>query len=513
MLSRMQERRTGQQTDKTQVAGSPGPQTQTPTPSVTQAAPGVQTRSTLQNRIDNRRADVVNQIGERRNAALDPQRQQADATARRDQFGARLNDRLGARRSLDTNLAERTLHTESFGYRRPYLHATYYDRPDLISYRPHHLYSYYDIHRHLHHRVIWPSFYFTVGYHFGSDFCFDYVYPYYHRKYVFVSLGGYWPYDYAYMRYYWYGYHPYVWYGYYPVATEVGGETNNYYTYNYYNSDGSVTTYPTPDAVQQQPAKRQAEPAPQTPADTRFEEGVKSFESGDYSMAAKKFANAMDLSPDDMILPFAYAQALFADKQYFEAAGVLRQALKKLPPDKESVFYPRGLYANDDVLFKQIEELLNKQDDSGDNADLQLLLGYHLLGTGETGYAREVLEQAGQAEKNTEAVAVLNRLLEKVEKEAGPADKAGSGAQATPGAKTQESVATVVEPATAAPSPIAPEPSLKNAPGTPKVPDEETKGLPDALKKDSATQLTPGTTATTQAAEQPPANKEDGNEP
>lgn len=511
----MQERRTGQQTQKSPAGGSTSPQTRTPTPSATQVAPGTQTGSTVQTRIDNRRANVANQIGERRQIAPDPQRQQADAVARRDQFGARLNERLGARSSLSTNLAQRTLQTStlSSGYRRPYLHASYYDRPDLISYRPHHLYSYYDGFHHLHHRVIWPSFYFTVGYPFGSDFCFDYVYPYYHRKYVFVSLGGYWPYDYPYMRYYWYGYHPYLWYGYYPMPTEVMGETNSYYTYNYYNSDGSVTTYQSPDAIQQPPVRQPAEPAPQTLADTRFEEGVKSFESGDYSTAAQRFANAMALSPEDMILPFAYAQALFADKQYSEAAGVLRQALKKLPPDKESVFYPRGLYANDDVLFKQVEELMNKQDESGDNADLQLLLGYHLLGTGETGYAREALEQAGQAEKNTEAVAVLLRLLEKVEKEAGPADKAGSGAQAAPGAKTPESAPTAVVPATAAPSPSAPEPSLKNAPDTPKVPDEETKGLPDALKKDSAAQLTTGTTATPQAADQQPANKEDSNEP
>ena len=73
----------------------------------------------------------------------------------------------------------------------------------------------------------------------------DYVWPYYHRKYVFVSLGGWWPYDYTYMRYYWYGYHPYLWYGYYPVAREVVVGSDNYYTYNYnyYGDDGSPTTY------------------------------------------------------------------------------------------------------------------------------------------------------------------------------------------------------------------------------------------------------------------------------
>jgi len=223
----------------------------------------------------------------------------------------------------------------------------------------------------------------------------------------------------------------------------------------------------------------------------------------------------MAMSPEDTILPFAYAQALFADKQYFKAAEVLREALEKLPPEKEKegVFYPRGLYANDDVLFKQIEELLNKQDDSGDNADLQLLLGYHLLGTGETGYAREPLEKAGRDAKNTEAVAVLLRLVDKLEKEAGPKDKAGSESQAAPGAKAQESAATQVDPATATPSSTAPEASsLESTPDTQKkVPDTGAKDLLDVSKKDSATQLSAGA-ATTQATEQAPVNKEDDDE-
>lgn len=512
MLSRVQERQAGLRTDKSRVAGSADPRTRTPA-SAAQPAGGVQTRSNVQNRIDNRRAEVINRVGDRKNAALDAQRQRAEAVARRDQLGSRLNEHLGRRdsRPADRNLAERTLHTGSFGYRRSYLHASYRDRPDLITYRPHHLYSYYDVHHQLRHRVIWPSYWFTVGYRFGPHFCFDSVYPYYHRKYVFISLGGYWPEDYTYMRYYWYGYHPYVWYGYYPVASEVVTGTNNYYTYNYYNDDGSVTTYQSTDDasaqnqsgyadVRERLAKQKAEPASQTPADTKFEEGVKSFESGDYGTAADRFARAMALSPEDMILPFAYAQALFANEQYSKAADVLREALMKVSPEKEGAFYPRGLYANDDVLFKQIEKLLNEQDASGDNADLQLLLGYHLLGTGETGYAREPLERAGQDEKNTEAVAVLLQLLDKIEKEAGPADKAGSEPQAVPDAQAQSSAATQVEPATVAPS--------SSTPDTQKVPDTDTKNLLDTSKKDSATQLTAGA-ATTAAPGQQPAGKED----
>jgi tetratricopeptide (TPR) repeat protein len=336
------------------------------------------------------------------------------------------------------------------------------------------------------------------------------VYPYYHRKYVFVSLGGYWPDDYSYMRYYWYGYHPYVWYGYYPVATEVAGETNNYYTYNYYNDDGSVTTYQStePPAANQSGyadhntfadvraklAQKKPEPAAQTQADTRFEEGVKSFESGEYGTAADKFAKAMELSPEDIILPFAYAQALFANEQYSRAADVLRAAIKKVPPEKEGAFYPRGLYANDDALFKQIEKLVDKQEASSDDADLQLLLGYHLLGSGETGYAREPLEQASQDPKNAEAAATLLKLLDKIEKEAGPADKAGTEASTSSETPAQTPAAAQVEPAT--PSSSTAE---TLAPGS----------TPDT-QKDSTSQLT--VAPAIPAPEQPTVNKEDNND-
>ncbi len=259
------------------------------------------------------------------------------------------------------------------------------------------------------------------------------MYPYYHRKYVFISLGGYWPSDYSYVRYYWYGWHPYVWYGYYPVPREVVGDSYTYYTYNYYSQsdDGSYTSTvsETPVAnevvdqstwadVRQKLDQQDETPAAQTVADTRFEEGVKSFEAGNYDAAAGKFEEAMRLSPDDMILPFAYSQALFADGKYTESADMLRKALRKVTPEKEGVFYPRGLYANDDVLYAQIEKLVDKLENFGYDADMQLLLGYHLLGTGETGYAREPLERASQDLENAEAAQVLLKLADKIESEA-----------------------------------------------------------------------------------------------
>ena len=395
-----------------------------------------------------------------------------------------------------------------------YLRARYYDRPDLIRHDYRHTYTYFDSHQRLHHRVIWPNYYYPVYYRFGHTGLFRHVYPYYHRKYVFISLGGWWPYDYPYMRYYWYGWHPYIWYGYYPIAYEMPAGSYNYYTYNYYyqNDDGSYTTYSSSTPIPSEPQaadratwadvrekleQQNAGPAPQTLADTRFEEGVQSFETGSYDAAATKFEEAMRLSPDDVILPYAYSQALFANGRYTEAADVLRKALSKVAPDKEGVFYPRGLYSDDEVLFAQVEKLVDKLDQFGYDPDLQLLLGYHLLGLGETDHAREPLERAVQDPENAESAKTLLNLLEKIEKESAAAVKAGdvtaesadatveSAAQAKTGAAPapgSQATTEIAQPSSTptVPAPGVPEVQPQNAPDANKVEDTNRPAQPDA---------------------------------
>jgi len=126
------------------------------------------------------------------------------------------------------------------------------------------------------------------------------------------------------------------------------------------------------------------------------------------------FARAIDLAPDDMVLPFAYCQALFANEKYPEAAELLRAALAKVLPEEEGVFYPRGLYPDDDVLFEQIERLAERADLYSFDADLQLLLGYHLLGIGRIEEAAKPLQLASQDLQNSASAAVLLGLLEKI---------------------------------------------------------------------------------------------------
>jgi len=267
-----------------------------------------------------------------------------------------------------------------------------------------------------------------LQYSFGPWSTFRYFYPYYHRKYLFVSLGGYWPLSYRYRRYYWYGYHPYTWYGYYPIAREVQGDTYNYYTYNYYNDDNAVASVSGPvidgitpvdhntfaDVREKLAQQAAEEPGEVTLADTYFEEAVKAFEADNYEVAIEKFGEAMALAPDDIILPFAYSQALFAKEQYSEAAEVLRGTLANVSPDKEGVFYPRGLYSDDDGLFEQINRLAEKAELYSFDADLQLLLGYQLLGIGKLDEAVEPLQRASRDMENAVAATTLLNVLEKI---------------------------------------------------------------------------------------------------
>jgi len=269
-----------------------------------------------------------------------------------------------------------------------------------------------------------------VYYEWGPYRTFRFVYPYYHRRYVFVSLGGYWPTHYRYIRYYWYPSHCYDWCGYSPVAREVQSDTYNYYTYNYYYDDTVSSTGSTQSSqllntvdentfadVRARLADQAEPPDAQTLADTRFDEAVKAFESANYGEAADKFAEAMVLAPDDMVLPFAYVQALFADKKYLLAAQALRQALLKVPAEEEGVFYPRGLYSEEDTLFEQIDHLAERASLCVPDPDLQLLLGYQLLGTGELEAATEPLEQAKLDSTNAASATMLLDLLEKIKTE------------------------------------------------------------------------------------------------
>ena len=101
---------------------------------------------------------------------------------------------------------------------------------------------------------------------------------------------------------------------------------------------------------------------------------------------------------------------------------VLRESLMKVSPDKEGVFYPRGLYSDDDVLYEQINVLAEKAELYSFDADLQLLLGYQLLGIGKLDEAVEPLQQASRDMENAVAATTLLNILEKIRVESSEAE-------------------------------------------------------------------------------------------
>ncbi len=160
-----------------------------------------------------------------------------------------------------------------------------------------------------------------------------------------------------------------------------------------------------------------AKPADETQADRDFESAVKAFDAGDYAAATAKFQNAMQSAPEDIVVPFAYVQALFADGQYQKAAEALREAMLKSSPQQEGVFYPRGLYTDESLLDKQIEQLSEAVEKDPVNARMRLLLGYQLLGTGKLDEAAGHLENARLNSHTNLAATLLIDVLEKNKKE------------------------------------------------------------------------------------------------
>jgi len=221
------------------------------------------------------------------------------------------------------------------------------------------------------------------------------------RRYIFVSLNGYWP-GYDYYRYYNYGIYPYVWYttaqspynASEPYPATGSSHTDNPYTYgtNEYYGFANIT-----------------EPAKETAVDKLFEQGVDAFTAGNYSRASEFFLEAKNNAPDDIILPFAYIQSLFAEEKYAQAARQLRDTINRQPVGSEWVFYPRGLYLDDDVLNKQIEKLAGNAENS---SDLQLLAGYQFLGIHQFEESLDVLNKAQAGDKfNQIAVGKLMYIL------------------------------------------------------------------------------------------------------
>ena len=116
-------------------------------------------------------------------------------------------------------------------------------------------------------------------------------------------------------------------------------------------------------------------------------------------------------------MPFTYTQALFASGDYALAAYVLREAMTKMPADEPAIYFPRGLYKDDQILLAQIAQLESAIAIEPFSTDYQLLLGYQYLGIAQWDKAVNALAQAARNPLNTGVVTKLVDIAEKMEKD------------------------------------------------------------------------------------------------
>ncbi len=219
------------------------------------------------------------------------------------------------------------------------------------------------------------------------------------------------PYGYYYYNYPYYGY-PYRRYYYYYRPGYYYGDPYYYpYDDNYEKEDYQDKYYDPFEQVREKMKKQQNEE--QAKLNYYLEDIAVAFEVRHYQRAVVLTADAVKAEPDNRILPFVYTQALFANYQYGKAADVLRKALLTIEPDKQQVFYIDGLYSDRDVLTEQIKKLTTATEKEPQNADLQLLLGYQLLGEGRFSQAQRALQNARKDYVNKDAAGMLEKLFEK----------------------------------------------------------------------------------------------------
>jgi Flp pilus assembly protein TadD len=206
------------------------------------------------------------------------------------------------------------------------------------------------------------------------------------------------------------------------VITEPA-QNITYNTYNYYTTEPQPSGYglsssatPYYELGQPDPSKVDT-PEYETAADLCFANAVDLFEAGNYDDAVLQLRDAVSMSPEDIVLPFTYAQALFANGDYALAASVLREAIAQIPDDELTIYYPRGLYKDDAVLTAQIEQLKTAAEKEPFDSDYQLLLGYQYLGIGELDKAHQPLTEAAQGVANVSTAGKLLELAAKLETE------------------------------------------------------------------------------------------------
>ncbi|MHC4365012.1 MAG: tetratricopeptide repeat protein [Planctomycetota bacterium] len=219
--------------------------------------------------------------------------------------------------------------------------------------------------------------------------------------------------------YYWH-YYPYYDYYYYPYYR------HRYPSY-YYSDDRTYPTEPDADSpvdeyepysdrfrdVRERMDEEEAQAdAQQTGIDRHLDNIAEVFAAGDFDKALLLAKEAVDEEPDSAALRLLYSQTLFATEKHAYAAVVLRYALAQIQRQQQDLSYPIGFYPDESALNAQIDNLARKAKDNPDRADLQLLLGYQLLGVHKFDQAELPLQKARDDVINADAARMLIDVLQ-----------------------------------------------------------------------------------------------------
>jgi hypothetical protein len=191
------------------------------------------------------------------------------------------------------------------------------------------------------------------------------------------------------------------------------------YEYHYYNPDGSyyspAVQYISDESYRSQ---QQYEEQPAASIDNQLEKIAEAFASEDYFNAVYYSRRAVEQYPEDVPLKFVYAQSLMADNDYHRAAQALRQAIDAADIENEGVFFPFGIYPDNETLNIHIDKLKQKVRYEPSNTNYQLLLGYELLGIGNYDDATTALEKAKINLENEKYANILLDVIEKLKQTA-----------------------------------------------------------------------------------------------
>jgi thioredoxin-like negative regulator of GroEL len=152
--------------------------------------------------------------------------------------------------------------------------------------------------------------------------------------------------------------------------------------------------------------------AQQTGIDRHLDNIAEVFAAGDFDKALLLAKEAVDEEPDSAALRLLYSQTLFATEKHAYAAVVLRYALAQIQRQQQDLSYPIGFYPDESALNAQIDNLARKAKDNPDRADLQLLLGYQLLGVHKFDQAELPLQKARDDVINADAARMLIDVLQ-----------------------------------------------------------------------------------------------------